>query len=216
MKSAIYGAIFVKEEPAMGAEQQQTELTDVVLCYQSLGIALDASPAVIEERFRTLSDQYKKRLAAPEQSVRDDAKASLELMGEMYLKIRKSVTYLAAEKEHEKRTARPAAGAKTRRVHSAVAAKSLLMNCPRCNGSVVKGSKVCPICKTQILTPAQRIRKTLLSPRMLVLYLVVLALAALAATRLLQTENTPPRLEPPHPQQAPRNPAKAPPTEPPR
>lgn len=170
----------------MGAEQQQTELTDVVLCYQAMGIALDASPAAVEERFRTLSEQYKNKLSSPDPSVRGDAKASLELMGEMYLKIRKSVTYLAAEKEHEKRAGRVAAGPRSRPVHSAVAAKSLLMNCPRCNGSVVKGSKVCPICKTEILSAAQRTVRTALSPRMLLLYLVVLALAALAATKLLR------------------------------
>jgi rubrerythrin len=200
----------------MGAEQQQTELTDVVLCYQSMGIALDASPDVVEERFRTLSEQYKKKLSSPEAAVRDDAKASLELMGEMYQKIRKSVTYLAAEKDHEKKTARPVAGAKTRRVHSAVAAKSLLMNCPRCNGSVVKGSKVCPVCKTQILTPAQRIGKILLSPKMMVLYLVVLALAALAAVKLLQPDSAPQPPQPADSRQPPSTAAKTPPGEPPR
>jgi hypothetical protein len=176
------------EVPDMGAEQQQTELTDVVLCYQSMGIALDASPAVVEETFRALSEQYKKKLASPDPVLKEEARVSLELMGEMYLKIRSSITYKAAEKDYEKKTGQAAAVRPVRPVHSAVAAKSLMMNCPRCNGSVLKGEKVCPICKSPILTAAERVMRTWLTPKRIIIYSLVLALAALAALTVLYPE----------------------------
>jgi rubrerythrin len=165
----------------MGAEQQN-ELTDVVLCYHAMGIPLDASPAAIERKYKALLDGYKKKIATADAAGREEIRVSMELLSEMYEKIRGSITYIAMEKEQEKheRTAKAA----IKPVHDVVAQRALMMQCPRCNGEVVKGSEVCPICKTPIASGV----KTFFTPVNVIVVAMVLALVAMVAIALFNPD----------------------------
>jgi hypothetical protein len=172
----------------MGAEQQENELTDVVLCYQSMGIPLDASPVQIEQMYRSLTEENKKKLAAPEPAVREEARKSQELVNEMYDKIRGSITYRAMERDYERKvSATPASEPKVKRAaHQSVKEQNLKVNCPRCNGLITKGTKVCPICKSPLLTMTEKLLRTYFSPVKVVIYCLVLVLAAAAVFFLTQ------------------------------
>jgi len=161
----------------MGTEQEN-ELIDVVLCYQALGLPMDASPAHIEKLYKALSDEHRKQLSAASPAAREEARKSLEQVNEMYEKIRSSVTYLAAEREHQKRLQ---SGQQLREAPLKLQRPAELkktFRCPRCNGEVPLGRKVCPICKTRQYTPVERLFLALFSKRMLVLYAVVVSLVA--------------------------------------
>jgi len=159
----------------MGAVDPNSELTDVSLCYQAMGIPLDAPPDQIERRYRSLAGEYRKKMTSPDQTQREEARLSLELLQEMYTKIQKSATYRTVHAESLKKRGTPAVaetGSK-RPVHQAVARRSVMVHCPRCNGSMAKGDKVCPICKTPI-------QMSYLTPKMMLIYMVAASLALLA------------------------------------
>jgi len=168
--------------------QQENELTDIALCYQALGVPLDASPVQIDRMYQALSEENKKKLASTDPAERADAKQSQDLVNEMYDKIRGSITYHAMEKDYLKKSADQAEAKVKRPVHQAVVEKSLIINCPRCNGSIRKGLKVCPICRTPIYTTMQKIMRACFTPKKLIIYLVVLSVAALAAIAVLHPE----------------------------
>jgi len=168
--------------------QQENELTDIALCYQALGVPLDASPAQIDRMYQSLTEENKKKSASSDPAERADAKQSQDLVNEMYDKIRGSITYHAMEKDYLKRSADQAEVKVKRPVHQAVAEKNLIFNCPRCNGSIRKGLKVCPICKTPIYTTMQKIVRAIFTPKKLIIYFVVLSLAALAVVAVLHPE----------------------------
>jgi hypothetical protein len=164
----------------MGAEEEN-ELTDVALCYQSMGVALDASPDEIEKMHRHLTEEHKKNLASPVPAQREEARLSLELLDEMYEKIRGSITYRAFQKDYQKKSSEAATLQEKpqRGVHQAVAQKRLMMICPRCNGSIHKEVKTCPICKTPIYSVMEKIMKSCFTPKKLILYCLVVAAVSL-------------------------------------
>jgi hypothetical protein len=164
----------------MSTEEQNNELTDVVLCYQSLGLPLDSSPAQVEKMYRSLADENKRKLTAPEPALREEARKSQELVDEMYDKIRGSITYRAMEKDHEKRASSIAVSQVNakRPAHRAAVEKRQMVNCPRCNGSIARGLKSCPICKGPLYTPTQKIVRALFSPKKLIIYCLLLVVAA--------------------------------------
>jgi DnaJ-class molecular chaperone len=174
----------------MGAVDQNSELTDVSLCYQAMGIPLDAPPDQIERRYRSLAVEYKKKMASSDQALREEARLSLELLQEMYSKIQKSATYRAFHEESlKKRAASPVAETGSQRgVHQAVAQRSLMVHCPRCNGSMVKGDKICPICKTPMYSSMQKIQMSYFTPKMIVIYCIAASLSALAVFAILYPE----------------------------
>jgi hypothetical protein len=172
----------------MGAEEQQNELTDVALCYQSMGIQLDASPAEIEQMYRSLTEEYKKKQASQDPALREEARLNLELIGEMYEKIRGSITYHAMQKEYLKKNDHSDEARYKRPVHQAVAEKNLKMNCPRCNGLIPKGLKTCPVCKSPLYTATQKIMRAYFTPKMVILYCIVLSVVAAVVVGLLHPE----------------------------
>ncbi|GFO66837.1 hypothetical protein GMLC_04160 [Geomonas limicola] len=161
----------------MGTEQEN-ELTDVVLCYQALGLPMDASPAQIEKLYKALSEEHRKQLSVGSPANREEARQSLEQVNAMYEKIRGSVTYHAAEREQQKRqdAGQPLREAPIKMQRTAELKKTF--RCPRCNGEVPHGRKVCPICKSRLYTPVERLFLAVFSKRMLVLYAVVTVLVA--------------------------------------
>jgi DnaJ-class molecular chaperone len=172
----------------MGATEQPNELTDIALCYQAMGVSLDASPAQIEQMYKALTEENKKKSASLEPGAREDAKQSQELVDEMYNKIRGSITYRAMEKDHQKKSAETAEVKLKRPVHQAVVQKRLNMQCPRCNGSITKGLKTCPICKSPIYTTMQKIQRAYFTPTKVIIYCIILSVAAFAVLRLMSPD----------------------------
>lgn len=174
----------------MGAEERENELTDIALCYQSMGVPLDATPVQIEQMYRALTEENKKKMTSQQPGAREDARQSLELVNEMYDKIRSSITYRAMEKDHLKKTGdTQASEARVKRpVHRAVAENSRMVHCPRCNGSIPKGGKTCPICKTRLYTVTERLLKTVFTPAKVIVFCLVLAVASFAVYSVLHTE----------------------------
>lgn len=164
----------------MGAEEQ-VELNDVTLCYMAMGLSLDSPPEVVDGRYQSLCEEYKKRSVSPDPAVREEARVGLDQLNEMYENIRKSITYLSAERNSQKRQAVPDP---VKRVHSVVAERGVMMACPRCNGSIVIGTKVCPICKAEILTTAEKLAAHF-TLKKVIMYIVILAVVGAAALWLV-------------------------------
>ena len=160
----------------MDDQKQENELTDVVLCYQSMGVPLDASPAEIEQMLKALTEENKRKMGSPDPAIREEGRRSLDLVHEMYDKICGSITYRAMEQEHLRRASQAPAGKSSppRPVHRAVIEKSLMMQCPRCNGTIAKGLKVCPVCKTRLYTMGERILRSLFSRNKVIAYCLIL------------------------------------------
>lgn len=165
----------------MMGEEQGNELTDVALCYQAMGIELDASPPEIERMYRWMQEQYRRKLDASEEALRQEARQSLELLQEMYERIRGSITYQAAHQQYQKKTSSAGTASAARRpLHHATVQKSFMINCPRCNGWINKGVESCPICKAPVLSLGQKLAQGWLTPKKLACYLLLaLVLGAL-------------------------------------
>jgi len=165
----------------MGSEQQQNELSDVALCYQAMGVQLDASPVEIDSLYKSLTEGYKKKLEHPDPLLRQEARKSLDQLEEMYQKIRNSISYHAAQKDYLKKNAADAGAVirPARPLHHSVARQSLMMHCPRCNGSINKGLKFCPICKSPIYTVLEKLQRAYLTPKQLVIYCVLASVISL-------------------------------------
>jgi hypothetical protein len=163
----------------MAGEEKDTELTDIVLCYQAMGVPLDSSPAAIERAFRMLTDASKEKYASTDPAIREDGRQSLELLEQMYSKIQNSVTYKAMEREQLRRqeNSQKVETQVKRPVHRAVLEQKQMVLCPRCNGSIAKGEKTCPICKSAQATSLEKLLAALFSRAALIAYGMVLVLA---------------------------------------
>lgn len=157
----------------MGAEQEN-ELTDVVLCYQALGVPLDASPVQIEQLYKALTEEHRKKLTSADPASREEARKSLEQINEMYNKILGSVTYRSAEREHQKHKEAGSASREAPIKVQRAAEQKRTVACPRCNGEMAKGLKVCPICKSLLYTPVERLFKELFTPKKIIFYCILL------------------------------------------
>lgn len=157
--------------------EEQGVLGSVVLCYQSMGLALDAPPPVVEQKFKTLAEGYRKKLTDP--ACRVEAQRELEVLEEMYDKIRRSISYQTAERDYQKKVeadqapAEPAQPVKP--VHDVVAQRGVMTLCPHCNGSIVIGTRDCPICKKTIYTTGEKIA-ALFTRKNIIIAAVVVAL----------------------------------------
>jgi hypothetical protein len=171
----------------MTAEEQQEDITDVALCYQSLGVPLDASPERIEQVYKSITEDYKRKLASKDAAEREEARASLDLLRVMYEKILNSVTYRTMERDHLKKGTVAAAAAR-RPVHKVVAESRNMINCPRCNGLIAKTAKSCPICKSPVYGPLERALRELFTVKKVIVFCVVLSLIVFAALRFTHPE----------------------------
>ena len=176
----------------MGAEPHENELTDVVLCYQSMGVPLDAFPAEIERMFKALTEENKRKMGSPDPAIREEGRQSLQLVTEMYDKIRGSITYRAMEQEHLKRASQAPVGkaSQPRPVQRAVREKSLMVQCPRCNGTIAKGLKVCPVCKSRLFTVTEQLLRSLFSRNKVIAYCLILVAVASLVFFYLQKSDT--------------------------
>ena len=173
----------------MSTEEQNNELTDIALCYQSMGVPLDASPAQIEQMYKALTEENNRRQASADPAIRADAKQSQDLVNEMYEKIRGSITYRAMEKDYHKKGLDAQDNRQKRPAPQAlIQNRTVLVNCPRCNGSITKGLKVCPICKYRLYTVTEQILRTYFTPKKLIVYGVILAAIAAGAVYLLNPD----------------------------
>lgn len=172
----------------MGAEEQENELTDVALCYQAMGLPLDASPVEIDRVFLSLTEEARKKLEHSDPALRQEARQSLQLLQGMYEKVRSSITYQTAHKEYLKNSVSGAEITPRRPVHQAVLQKSNLVHCPRCNGSISKGLETCPICKSPLHGALAKLIRSYCTPGKLLSYCLVLSLVALVAVALLRPE----------------------------
>jgi Zn-finger nucleic acid-binding protein len=157
----------------------EQELADIALCYQSMGIHLDATPAQIDQIYRQVTIGNKKQFSNPDPGLREEAKRSQELVEEMIAKIRQSATYRAMEKDYQKKAgnapvSEPQGGTP---VPAAAAGRVL---CPRCQGSILKGLKNCPICQAPLGAGQVTGQATFFTPTKIILLCLVLVVASLA------------------------------------
>ena len=174
----------------MDVSEEQKELTDVALCYQSMGVQFDSSAAEIEQRYRSLAEEYKKTLGSADPAKREEASQSLELIGVLYDKIRTSITYRAVQKDYQKKSSDELISETQakRTVHKVVAEMSIMRQCPRCNGLIGKELKTCPICKSPVLNAMQKILRDYFTPGKVVVYCLVIVAVSLSALRVLRPE----------------------------
>jgi DnaJ-class molecular chaperone len=173
---------------SMDAEEQDRELSDAALCYQAMGLSLDANPLEIERMYKSLTDEYKKKVASTDPALRAKARKDLELLREMNEKIQKSITYRAAHKEFvRKQAVTPAVGGKRhspgngkRPLHQSVIQNKQMVHCPRCNGLISREARICTICKAPIYTAAEKLRNLVTPARVAIFCFFLLTVAAVA------------------------------------
>lgn len=145
--------------------RNEDELKDIALCYSALGLLIGDSPDKIELTYKRIVETNKAGLSSPDPQLREDASKNLRLVEEMYNKIRQSVSYQSALKDHEKKSRTRDESEQTRipARHTIVRDKALI-NCPMCHSVISKGTKSCPRCKARIETPVEKLIGVMLSP----------------------------------------------------
>jgi len=129
-------------------EERENELKDVELCYKGLGIPFDSSPEDVERAYRSLTDKFNKDMLSADSSKRLKAKEDVEIVNNLYEKIRYSVNYQRSMKE---RSSTPDEYESTqRRSSESIGTKIIFKICPCCNNTIKKSLKVCPYCKKRI------------------------------------------------------------------
>ena len=151
------------------------ELKDVALCYQALGAEICSTPAQLENLYRSLTLEYKKKAVSLDPAIREAARVNLEQVMALYDKITRSITYRAMQKEHLKRNAEagPIKVARSPKV-------TVRVHCTCCNGLIPKGLRTCPICKSPMYSAMERKIRAHLAPKKLALYFVIVSTLSLA------------------------------------
>ena len=153
-------------------------LKDIELCYTAMGLSIGDSPAQIEITYKRLVEMYKANLTAPDHQTREDAKASLRLIEEMYDKIKNSVTYqsMLRDQQRQSKLQGETARARTSNAGAGMMDKSV-MKCPMCHTVIKKGVKFCPRCKGRIYTTAEKLMNIIFTKTNLIIFSVVMLLA---------------------------------------
>ena len=160
----------------MGSDHDK-ELTDIALCYQALGTDISATPAQLERLYKSLTDEYKKKLTSLDPAIRDAARMNLEQVGVMYDKITRSITYQAKAKDCLNDSAKLTDAGPKRTVRENVTVR---VACSRCNGLVPKGLRACPICKSPLYSATEQKMRAHLAPKKLAIYFAILSAVSLA------------------------------------
>ena len=168
----------------MGAEHDK-ELTDIALCYQALGSDISATPAQLEQLYKSLTLDYKKKLVSLDPAIRETARVNLEQVSVLYEKITGSITYRAMEKEYRKNANLAEAGPR-RAARNPEA--TVRVHCSCCNGLIPKGLRTCPICKSPLYSAMEQKMRAYLAPKRLALYFVVVSTVSLAFLGVLNPE----------------------------
>ncbi len=170
----------------MGDSAEDKELNDIMLCYQAMGASIGDSPEKLERLYNEIIKQYKKDLASSDLAERTNAKASFDQVNEMYAKIKNSITYSAMTKDYLKAGER--AASQDRSAQRTKVEKASLRNCPHCNKIISIAFKVCPMCKTPILTGTEKFFKLVFSRTAIVMYLVLVIVALAAAWMMFPSQ----------------------------
>lgn len=157
----------------MGAERDK-DLTDIALCYQALGTTISATPAQLEQHYKSLTEEYKKKLLSQDTAIREAARANLEQVSVMYEKIKGSITYRAMEKDFLKNRGNAAEAAPKR------PEMRVTVHCSCCNGLIPKGLRTCPICKSPLYSAMEQRMRAILAPKKLALYFLIVSAVSLA------------------------------------
>ena len=132
----------------MSDENIDNELKDVELCYKGMGIPFDSSPDDVERAYRSLTERFKRDMLSPDLEKRLKAKDDIEVVNNLYGKIKNSVNY--QRKLRERSYAPDELEGSQKRIAEANVPKIILKICPSCNNSINGVLKVCPICKKRI------------------------------------------------------------------
>jgi hypothetical protein len=160
------------------SDTKENELTDITLCYMAMGVSIGDSPDKIEETYKALTEEYRKNLRSPDHAVREDAKNNIELIGELYEKIKGSITYQTMAKDYLKSSQRDADKAGIRKTAANVKVeKTRLMSCPNCKKIISKGLKVCPLCRKPVNTKAGKFIKQYFTITNTIISLIIVVIA---------------------------------------
>ncbi|NVO01019.1 MAG: hypothetical protein HXX17_17045 [Geobacteraceae bacterium] len=155
------------------------ERNDVSLCFQALGIEFGAPPEEVEKAYQKIIADIKRKATSPDPSVRAEAMNDLDLINELYEKIRNSITYSSKLREAENAAAIKASMKKI------AAAEPQFKICPSCQKTISFHLKKCPFCREVIRTPLEKLIYFLFSLKFLsiVVLLVAITVGALYMVR---------------------------------
>lgn len=161
----------------MGSDHDK-ELTDIALCYQALGTDISATPAQLERLYKSLTDEYKKKLTSLDPAIRDAARMNLEQVGVMYDKITRSITYRAKANDCLNKSANLSDAGSKKAARGANVTVRVACTC--CNGLIPKGLRTCPICKSPLYSATEQKMRAHLAPKKLAIYFAILSAVSLA------------------------------------
>jgi hypothetical protein len=164
-------------------ENIDNELKDVELCYKGMGIPFDSSPDEVERAYRSLTERFKRDMLSPDLDKRLKAKEDIEVVNNLYGKIKNSVNY--QRKLRERGYAPDELEGSQKRRTEASGTRIILKICPSCNNSINGHLKVCPICKKRVYSSKfEKIWVENISKNMLLTISIIsiLALVILIAT----------------------------------
>lgn len=173
----------------------EDERNDVSLCFQALGIEFGSPPEAVEKAYQKVIADIKRKSTSPDPAIRAEAMNDVDLINDLYEKIRNSVTYNSKLKEAENAAALKASMKKAGPV------EPQFKICPSCQRSIAFHIKKCPFCREVIRTPLEKLIYHIFSLKTLAVILVLAAIIAgglfLLKPELFKKEKPEPTLESP-------------------
>lgn len=160
---------------------------DIDLCYKVMGLTFSDPPDKVDRVYKGLVAEYTKNMSMGDPTARQNAKANLEQVQDLYERITNSMIYKDYAKEYEKYKQLKAAE-KTEKASKQKAApepvKPTVINCPYCNKKISADLKVCLYCHHKILTPFEQMMAKIFSTTNIIIMVAVVGLIAAAVIYL--------------------------------
>ena len=157
------------------AVSDEKKYEQIELCYKVLGLSLSDPPEKIDQQYRSLLDQYNRQLKIGDPGSRQEAKANLEQVEELYATITGSLIYKDYAREYAKYKELKEHTQKERHQKSEEQ-KKVQLNCPYCGKILAASVKTCPYCHQKYRSPTEMLLMEIFSVRNIVIFLVLVVL----------------------------------------
>lgn len=148
---------------------------DIDLCYKVMGLTFSDPPEKVDRVYKSLVAEYTKASGIGDPTSRQNAKANLEQVQDLYERITSSMIYKDYAREYEKYKQLKEAERAEKGIKQKVAPeppKPTVINCPYCNKKISADLKVCLYCHHKILTPFEQVMAKLFTTRNIVVIVV--------------------------------------------
>lgn len=151
---------------------------DIDLCYKVMGLSFSDPPDKVDRVYKSLVAEYTKGMAVGDPAARQNAKANLEQVKDLYERITTSIIYKDYAKEHEKyKQLKEAERAEkgNRQKTASETSKPTVVSCPYCNKKISADLNECIYCHHKIVSSSSDVIEKLFSTRNVIILVAILA-----------------------------------------